>query len=593
MRPTKFPLFLYLLLPLIILCLPAVTRADDKNDGDDYDVKARVVRINLIKGDVSLKRKDSSDWVNARLNAPLVEGDSIATGSNSQVELQIDARNFVRLASDSLLSIVTLRELGVALSLSEGTATIRLARFDIDKEYFEVDAPKSTIAAQTIGVYRIDAPPKSLVRLTVREGGSARIYSDTAGFTVREGTSATLIYEGANAAEWQTASLTTTDTWDDWVNEREHYLAARFKYDDNMRYYDDAIWGAEDLSSYGDWIYTNDYGWIWRPSASIISSYADWAPYRYGRWEWLPPYGWTWIGDEPWGWAPYHYGRWVYYDNYWAWCPHGYYRSQRSWWRPALVAFINIDFSFGSSYCWYPLTYYHRDPQSVHYREPLQPLRADEVAELRRINPAYLRAVTSVPARDFGSINGKFRPVTGDPARRVIDARPLRGQVPARPPTLAGTGNGRTDRPRPAVAARPTGIIDRTPGVPLDNELHRTRMFNGREPLSTPTAGGIVRAPETRSTGAVTRPEPIINRNDEGKRNPDGSAPNPVRSGIPVRPRRDDSPANPVVGNDEPRREIRPASPRPDAPTRPERPRDDGQPNRGSDGPRPPIRDIE
>jgi len=278
MRPTKFPLFLYLLLPLIILCLPAVTRADDKNDGDDYDVKARVVRINLIKGDVSLKRKDSSDWVNARLNAPLVEGDSIATGSNSQVELQIDARNFVRLASDSLLSIVTLRELGVALSLSEGTATIRLARFDIDKEYFEVDAPKSTIAAQTVGVYRIDAPPKSLVRLTVREGGSARIYSDTAGFTVREGTSATLIYEGANAAEWQTASLTTTDTWDDWVNEREHYLAVRFKYDDNMRYYDDAIWGAEDLSSYGDWIYTNDYGWIWRPSASIISSYADWAP---------------------------------------------------------------------------------------------------------------------------------------------------------------------------------------------------------------------------------------------------------------------------------------------------------------------------
>src|SRR6267142_138116 len=99
MRPNKLPHVLFLSLFLTMFCLPAVALADD-NEGDDYDVKARVVRISLIHGDVSLKRQGNEDWETARLNAPLVEGDTISTGQNARVEIQIDARNFVRLAGD-------------------------------------------------------------------------------------------------------------------------------------------------------------------------------------------------------------------------------------------------------------------------------------------------------------------------------------------------------------------------------------------------------------------------------------------------------------------------------------------------------------
>ena len=72
------------------------------------------------------------------------------------MEIQIDARNFVRLGSNSILKIVTLRDEGIALSLAEGTLSVRLARFDRDHEYFEVDAPKSTLSAEKTGLYRID-----------------------------------------------------------------------------------------------------------------------------------------------------------------------------------------------------------------------------------------------------------------------------------------------------------------------------------------------------------------------------------------------------------------------------------------------------
>src|SRR6266850_5688254 len=132
-----------LLLFLTFLTTTIVARAADDDDGDDYDVKARVVRISLITGDVNLKRNGNTDWERARLNFALVEGDTISTDRDARAEIQIDARNFVRLGPNSVLKIVTLRDEGVALSVVEGSASIRLAKFDRDKEYFEVDAPKS------------------------------------------------------------------------------------------------------------------------------------------------------------------------------------------------------------------------------------------------------------------------------------------------------------------------------------------------------------------------------------------------------------------------------------------------------------------
>src|SRR5262249_16121096 len=144
---------------------------------------ARVVRVSLVNGEVNFRRHDSEEWEPAKLNVPLVEGDTLATGADARAEIQIDARNFVRLSSGSVLKLVTLRDDGIALSLAEGTATLRLARFDKDHEFFEIDAPKVTIAAESPGVYRVDAERKGKVVLTVREG-SARAYSEEAGFTV-------------------------------------------------------------------------------------------------------------------------------------------------------------------------------------------------------------------------------------------------------------------------------------------------------------------------------------------------------------------------------------------------------------------------
>ena len=98
---------LVLLLTLLSITLTARAAGDDTDEPDDFDVKDRVVRISMIAGDVNLKRKGSREWELARLNYPLIEGDTIATDKKSRLEIQVDARNFVRVAPESVLRIVT------------------------------------------------------------------------------------------------------------------------------------------------------------------------------------------------------------------------------------------------------------------------------------------------------------------------------------------------------------------------------------------------------------------------------------------------------------------------------------------------------
>ena len=594
MRSTRPAYATILSLFLILFTTTILARAAD-DEGDEYDVKARVVRIRLMTGNVNLKRSGNTDWERARLNFPLVEGDTLSTDRDSRVEIQIDARNFVRLASNSILRIVTLRDEGVALSVLEGTASVRLAKFDRDHEYFEVDAPKTTLAAEKKGLYRIDVSRDGRVRLSARDGGRARIYSETSGFALRDGRTAELIYEGADAGDWEFLAANASDSWDNWVDSRERYLAERLRYD--VQYYDSYVWGAEDLDAYGDWTYANDYGWIWRPHTTVINNYYNWAPYRYGNWTWVEPYGWTWVGYEPWGWAPYHYGRWVYYNNYWAWCPRSHYYRHRSWWRPALVAFVSIHLSFGDSYCWYPLHYNQRDPHSRYYYQAsnrLRAMRSDGLANLRRVNPAYLRAVTALPAKDFGADGARLRPADEVLARRVVNAEPLRTDLAVRPAYALNARGNSVDRAeriavaRPARVApgvelsqRPTGAAVRSPGVALDDELRRARVLNGRDarpefPEPTGGAGAI----DARPTGAVARPARPLReadpRNDTGRdvnRLPERDE-RPARAARPVReadPRNDAS----REVNQSPEPEERPARPnrtipKEDVPARPE-----------------------
>jgi hypothetical protein len=88
----------------------------------------------------------------------------------------------------------------------------------------------------------------------------------------------------------------------------------------------------DELSRYGFWIDYGKYGQVWYPTTVT----ANWRPYVDGRW--VPTEdGWVFETDEPWGWATYHYGNWMPTDEYgWVWSP-------GATWYPSTVAWRTSD----------------------------------------------------------------------------------------------------------------------------------------------------------------------------------------------------------------------------------------------------------
>jgi hypothetical protein len=75
-----------------------------------------------------------------------------------------------------------------------------------------------------------------------------------------------------------------------------------------------------ELSPYGMWVQTPDYGWVWVPS--VVTSDSAWQPYcDQGQWLYSDQ-GWYWNSFYPWGRIPFHYGRWARMAGYgWGWIP--------------------------------------------------------------------------------------------------------------------------------------------------------------------------------------------------------------------------------------------------------------------------------
>ena len=96
----------------------------------------------------------------------------------------------------------------------------------------------------------------------------------------------------------------------------------------------------DELSPYGSWIETPDYGYAWVPNVQ-----GEFAPYSTnGDWVYTDA-GWTWVSKYPWGWAPFHYGRW--YDS----PRHGYMWIPDTEWSPGWVTWRDSDDYYG----WAPM----------------------------------------------------------------------------------------------------------------------------------------------------------------------------------------------------------------------------------------------
>jgi Family of unknown function (DUF6600)/FecR protein len=300
-----------------------------------------VARVSLIRGDVSMERGDSNEWVAVTVNTPLVPGDTIATGAGSRAEVQLDYSNVLRLDQNSEVKVADLNGSRIQLQVARGTAD--LAVFKGSQANAEVDTPNVALEPLQEGTYRIEVNSSTLTLVTVRDG-QAQISTPQGSTNVSAGQQITV--EGAQNPQYQIADARPLDNWDYWNRDRNGVISSAQNYNHVNQYYT----GAQDLNAYGRWTNVPGYDWCWTPYVD-----AGWVPYSNGRWVWEPFYGWTWVSYDPWGWAPYHYGRWFFWDNSWCWWPGAVTPFYRPLWAPAYVSFFGFGygyhrFSFGYGY---------------------------------------------------------------------------------------------------------------------------------------------------------------------------------------------------------------------------------------------------
>ena len=328
--------------------LVSLIAAPPKARADEGDPPSLAARISYVEGNVSLQPSGAGDWGTAAKNRPTTVGDKIWADKDSRAELQAGQAS-IHMGSMTALSFLNLDQNVMQVRIAEGTINFRVRELR-EGDLYEIDTPNQAFTVKQAGAFRVEVSEDAEgTRVTAIRGGG-EITAGGKTYEVRSGEMVELT--GTDNPEVQTGQAAPPDGLDRWSAERD----LREDNSVSARYVSRDMPGYDDLDDNGTWDEEPEYGHVWYPNTVAV----DWAPYSYGYWNWVGPWGWTWVGYEPWGYAPFHYGRWAYIHNRWGWCPGSYYA--RPVYGPAFVGFFGghnwgVTVGFGGGVGWFPLGY--------------------------------------------------------------------------------------------------------------------------------------------------------------------------------------------------------------------------------------------
>ncbi|MBP7526808.1 MAG: FecR domain-containing protein [Syntrophorhabdaceae bacterium] len=296
--------------------------------------------VRHIEGVVELAEAESPQWMEAAVNTPLVEGDTVRTGASGKAELFLKDGSVVRIGKSSMMKIVAVEPGGVEFKLDRGMAYI-VAMGSKEVPIF-FDTPSAALDITTPATLRVDAYDGGICEVSIYKG-EVHAAQEKGRMPVRAGERLVLRMDGSAPV---LAGLRAGDEWLRWNSDRDRAVLSTYGTGESYAYLPDELKTySSDLDANGQWVYTPEYNYVWVPTVITVST---WSPYRFGRWVWIRG-SYVWVGYEPWGWAPYHYGRWTHHRTAgWCWVPpaRGHVR-----WEPAQVAWVHSSRQVG----WVPL----------------------------------------------------------------------------------------------------------------------------------------------------------------------------------------------------------------------------------------------
>ncbi len=278
----------------------------------------RIVRLSYIDGKVGMERAGQG-LERAILNAPIVEGTVLATGSSGLAEVEFENRSTLRLASDSEVKFRR-------LLMNDSGAKVN--EIEVVHGVVYLNAEKSddlyTVATKD-GSFLVRKGTE--LRLTVSDDkaevavfkGEVQVQNQAQPLEVKKKQTLTLTANNANPIVVPGVDGISYDAWN---NEREAYTSAYSQNESTFGSGPVRGYGMQDLNYYGSYFYAPGYGYAWQPYG--LFGMAGWNPYMAGAWMYNAGMGYSFASAYPWGWLPYHYGSWAYVPNAgWAWLPGG------------------------------------------------------------------------------------------------------------------------------------------------------------------------------------------------------------------------------------------------------------------------------
>jgi len=361
----------------------------------------RVGWLQRINGGVSFHTADQDQWSQAAANYPVATGDALWTQPDASAQVAISTST-IGMAGGTELDVATLDPNGLQSTLPQGEIYLGLRNL-APSEAWSIQTPRGLVTFAGPGRYDVAAgDTQDPTTVTVLQG-AAQVSGPGLSLQVAAGQTATITgtdtFQGSVGPAQTDASLAT------WQQPPPPQSAAAPAVVAQMP-------GGDDLSVYGTWTDTSDYGDVWYPQVPT-----GWAPYQQGYWSWVAPWGWTWIDSAPWGFAPFHYGRWVQIGGRWGWSPGVVAVSGPPVYAPALVAFFGVGAALeAGTVGWFPLA-----PQ-----EPYHPWFHASDAWLRAVNRRDVRNLTAIghPLPMDSFLNRAA--VTAMPAAAMAESRLVR-----------------------------------------------------------------------------------------------------------------------------------------------------------------------
>jgi hypothetical protein len=268
----------------------------------------------------------------ATVNLPLVPGDTLATSAGRRCEAQFDTGTLMRVDEKTALLIETIlapsltsKDKLTNLHLRSGRVIVLYRDYDT-REVFQILTANAAVKLSRAAVVDIQTHEDGRTVIELQRGQGSLMYGASAETTqtrkLKSGERVTVAPDHTLAAVLAAGKAEDAfQAWNRQMNERFAELHdGKSELPKPIERFPRAVihFAQRYGDPYGEWIWSELYGYVWRPYRSQDEG---WRPYLLGRW--VPIGGRQfWVPDEPWGWVPYHLGLWHWDKKHgWVWLP--------------------------------------------------------------------------------------------------------------------------------------------------------------------------------------------------------------------------------------------------------------------------------